>query len=158
MVQSFPEGMTAACLPSEAQWEFACRAGSKTDYYTGDGDEALAEAGWYSETWESGSTHAVGQKKSNRWGLFDMHGNVVEWCRDVWDAGAYRGRPEGVEDPECVGEGRRRVQRGGSWLRSAVPCRAAYRLRVEAGFRNWDRGFRVCLARSLVAPQQEKNR
>ncbi len=148
----FPAGFEMACLPSEAQWEYACRAGTNTDYYTGDGEEALVEAGWHSEEWEQGSTHPVAQKKPNVLSLYDMHGNVWEWCQDNWDENAYRERPDGVCDPVVeAGDNQRRVLRGGSWNFSANGCRSASRVWVDAGGRVGNYGFRVCLVRSPAA-------
>lgn len=68
-------------LPTEAQWEYACRAGTDTDYHTGDGEAAMSAAGWYTENSES-QTHDVGSKARNAFRLYDVHGNVWEWCRD----------------------------------------------------------------------------
>jgi formylglycine-generating enzyme required for sulfatase activity len=141
-------------LLTEAQWEYACRAGTETEYYTGDGETALAEAGWYSGNSGNG-THLVGEKKENQWGLYDMHGNVWEWCRDAWDGDAYKKREDGVADPEVTAkdpgkETPRRVLRGGSWADRAVWCRSSLRFRGRAGrFRFY--GFRVCLVCSPVA-------
>ena len=78
-------------LPSEAEWEYACRAGSTTEFCYGDGEAGLGEYAWYSGN-SGDMTHLVGQKKPNKFGLFDMHGNVWEWCEDVWHV-SYEGAP-----------------------------------------------------------------
>ena len=88
-----------AGLPTEALWEYACRGGTDTDYWSGDGEAALAEVGWYQEN-SSQQTHPVKAKnRPNFFGLYDLHGNVWEWCRDVFDPEAYLPRPDGVPDP-----------------------------------------------------------
>ena len=157
----FPAGFGLACLPTEAEWEYACRAGTETEYYTGDGEAALAEAGWFGEEWETGSTHPVRQKAPNLFQLFDMHGNVVEWCHDVWDGDAYRKRADGEPDPcRAVRDGdyrdglaqllkpdQTRVLRGGSWFGTAWFCRSASRVRCSPVVRSRGIGFRVCLVR-----------
>ncbi len=143
----------AAGLPTEAQWEFACRGGRQTEYYSGDGEETLAQVGWFGEN-SGGETHDVDERdEKHPLGLHGMHGNVWEWCHDDWDANAYRKRPDGVEDPVCTGgdEHQLRVLRGGSWFNSAVRCRSAYRLGHDAGLRFGYDGFRVCLVRSPAA-------
>jgi formylglycine-generating enzyme required for sulfatase activity len=138
-------------LPTEAQWEYGCRAGTETDYWNGDGEAALSEMGWFDEEWDEGSTHPVGLKRVNKFGLYDMHGNVWEWCRDGWDEHAYSKRVDGVTDPFTKPENNEvedkmaRVLRGGSWLISARLCRSAFRLRDGAGSRGRNGGFRVCL-------------
>lgn len=140
-------------LPTEAQWEYACRAGTETEYYTGDGEPALAEAGWYDGN-SGGETHPMGKRKENEWGLYDMHGNVREWCRDAWDEDAYKKREDGVVDPEVTGQyvgEQDRVLRGGSWITRADRCRSALRLRWRVDDRYWSIGFRVCLVRSPAA-------
>ena len=98
-------------LPTEAQWEYACRAGTTTAYNNGS-DSDLDPLGWYSSNSNS-TTHEVGTKTPNAWGLYDMHGNVSEWCLD-WQGGTYwwtRKDPAGPAGPL-----RRRVARGGSWI------------------------------------------
>jgi formylglycine-generating enzyme required for sulfatase activity len=146
-----PQGFKAA-LPTEAQWEYACRAGTETEYFTGDGEAALVEAGWY-EGNSGGETHQVGERKENKWGLYDMHGNVWEWCRDAWDEDAYKKRENGVVDPEVSADyvfeqDPLRVLRGGSWSFGADWCRSSFRFRGWADDRYGGLGFRVCLVRS----------
>jgi serine/threonine protein kinase len=120
-------------LPSEAQWEYACRAGT-TGAYAGD----LDSMGWYREN--SGSkTHSVGTKRANAWGLYDMHGNVWEWCSDWY--GSY---PSGsVVDPAGARSGTFRVRRGGSWYYYASSCRSAFRSGDVPGNRISNLGFRL---------------
>ena len=100
-----PEGWSAA-LPTEACWEYACRAGSVTQYSFGDQERRLADFGWYADN-AGATTHRVGLKQPNAWGLFDMHGNVWEWCQDLYDPRIYRRRPDGgaasvVLDPATI--------------------------------------------------------
>jgi formylglycine-generating enzyme required for sulfatase activity len=141
------EGFTAR-LPSEAQWEYACRGGTETEFHTGDGAIALAAAGWYDVNSDQ-KTHPVGLKAPNAYGLYDMHGNVVEWCADAWLADAYKLRVDGVCDPEVteqeVAGDVLRVVRGGSWFYRASVCRAAVRDRGGPVYRYRNLGFRVCL-------------
>jgi len=140
----------ATDLPTESQWEYACRACTNTDYHTGDSEQALARAGWYGNN-SGGSTHPVGLKTPNAFGLHDMHGNAWEWCRDVWSEDAYRrradGRIETVEAGTPVDETdkRRRVFRGGAWSYHPADCRSAYRFRDHGGSWVPDVGFRVGL-------------
>ena len=127
--QAFCEKLSAKLnrkfrLPSEAEWEYACRAGTTTRYYSGDGLDDLARAGWF-EGNSGGETHPVGEKEPNAFGLYDMHGNVWEWC-----AGA-----------DSLG----RVCRGGSWSIAPGNCRSAYRLRGIPVIRISSLGFRVSL-------------
>ena len=130
-------------LPTEAQWEFACRSGSVTRYYFGeDADEKnIEEHAWFEvNAWDAGDGHAmpVGQKLPNAFGLYDMAGNVWEWCRD-W----YLPALPGGTDPEAVGESGLRSTRGGSWGHPAGMCRSAYRLGKEPETKNSNQGFRV---------------
>jgi formylglycine-generating enzyme required for sulfatase activity len=136
-------------LPTEAQWEYACRAGTGTEYSAGDGPGALEKVGWFDAN-SGNSTRAVGRKAANDFGLHDMHGNVWEWCRDAWDDRAYRReqRFDGVQDPEILagsGGDPDRVVRGGSWVIWAWYCRSAIRNWWGPDYRDRDRGFRVCL-------------
>ena len=134
-------------LPSEVQWEYACRAGSHSEFCNGDGEECLARVGWFAGN-SGGRSHPVGRKDANAWGLYDMHGNVNEWCSDVYVADAYERAVEGRGDEDksqsVVGDTAPRVIRGGSCAFQAVFCRSAYR------FWGWPDhdfvdGFRACL-------------
>jgi formylglycine-generating enzyme required for sulfatase activity len=137
---------TGLRLPSEAEWEFACRAGTRTRFYSGDSDKDLEQAGWYREN-SGGQTHPVAEKKPNAWGLYDMHGNVWEWVEDD-----YHGRYEGAPDDGSAWidkpRGSDRVMRGGGWLLRARYCRSASRRGDAPGDRDYDVGFR--LSRSIA--------
>jgi formylglycine-generating enzyme required for sulfatase activity len=135
-------------LPTEAQWEHACRAGSTT-MYAGD----LGEMAWYAENSRS-KTNPVGTKKPNDWGLHDMHGNVYEWCAD-WYGGYERGS---ATDPRGANSGDFRVNRGGAWLSNAQYCRSAFRSNPVPSRRSLSLGFRVALVSSVhVAPMDAIN-
>ncbi|MEL7337030.1 MAG: formylglycine-generating enzyme family protein [Planctomycetota bacterium] len=140
-------------LPSEAEWEYACRAGTRTDFYTGDDESALRSCAWYGVNWNTGSTHPVGQLFANAWGLHDMHGNVREWCLDAWDTNAYRHRVGNAVDPLNPGSSETlRTHRGGSWLNSAGDCRSAYRSWDAPGNRVRLFGFRLACVPGPRAP------
>jgi formylglycine-generating enzyme required for sulfatase activity len=126
--------------PTEAQWEYACRAGSTGKYCFGDNETQLGEYAWYSDN-SGQKTHPVGEKKSNAWGLYDMHGNVWEWCQDWYDNGYYAGSP--ADDPPGPATGSDRVGRGGSWYFPAGRCRSADRFGFGPGYRIIHLGFRV---------------
>ena len=134
-------------LPTEAQWEYACRAGTTTALNNGTNltdekynCENLAEVAWYDYQNKENQTHPVGQKRPNNWGLYDMHGNVWEWCRD-WFA-SYSGD---ATDPVGPSSGSSRVIRGGSWGSGAECCRSANRYNRSPGDRYYDLGFRLAL-------------
>jgi len=123
-------------LPTEAEWEYACRAGTTTAYNTG--LNFTDNTGWCIEN-SGDTTHPVGQKPANAWGLYDMHGNVWEWC---WDW--YGNYPSGAQtDPTGVGSGAYRVRRGGGWSHSASYTRSARRSYFDPDDRNYAFGFRV---------------
>ncbi|MCY3018625.1 MAG: formylglycine-generating enzyme family protein [Planctomycetota bacterium] len=131
-------------LPTEAEWEFACRAGTTTAYYTGDAGADLGRAAWYGAN-SGRKTHAVGKKEANAFGLHDMHGNVFEWCQDWFEA--YK--PEAAVDRPGPTDGRLRVSRGGSWFIIPGSCRSAIRGRCYPTCRSGFIGFRVV----VVAPR-----
>lgn len=127
-------------LPSEAEWEYACRAGTQTGYFFGDDESQLNEYAWYAEN--SGSkTHPIGRKNPNPWGLYDMHGNVWEWVQDKWHEN-YNGSPSDGSVWED-GDVSFRVSRGGSWYCNTNSCRSASRFRRSPESRFGNLGFRL---------------
>ncbi|MCX7005051.1 MAG: SUMF1/EgtB/PvdO family nonheme iron enzyme [bacterium] len=127
-------------LPTEAEWEYACRAGTVTKFSWGDNEDGLTEYGWCQSN--SGSTtHPVGEKKPNAWGLYDMHGNVWEWCRDWY--GTYASG--NVTDPRGPTKGSGRVIRGGGWNYVAEYCRSSGRNGIYPAYADDDVGFRLVL-------------
>jgi len=138
-------------LPTEAQWENACRAGSKTAYLFDDEEGLLPEYGWFNRN-SSNRTHTVGLLEPNAWGLYDMHGNVWEWCSD-W----YVEYPQGaVRNPTGPKVGSDRVCRGGSWNGVASYCRSALRYWYVPSFRNNYLGFRLALSSPSGIPKSPK--
>ena len=132
------EGVTVYRLPTEAEWEYAARAGTQTAYHFGNATNRLGQYGWYDEN-SGNRTHPVGQKRPNAFGLYDMLGNVWEWVHD-W----YGDYPHGaVTDPRGPSSGANRVPRGGSWSDSARYCRVANRYRISPGNRGYILGFRL---------------
>ncbi|MFM7516241.1 MAG: formylglycine-generating enzyme family protein, partial [Pirellula sp.] len=130
-------------LPTEAEWEYACRAGSKSRYSFGESSKSLGDYAWFGDN-SNNQTHPVGEKKANAWGLYDMHGNVWECCSD-W----YGDYPKGaVSDPTGPSKGSFRVLRGGSWGGGAAGCRSAIRVWDVPSDRNFSIGFRVALSPS----------
>lgn len=131
-------------LPTEAQWERACRARTETRFSFGDDELELGEYAWFVDNTRKvreGFAHRVGQRKANPWGLFDMHGNVWEWCRDF-----YAEKLPGGNDPEVKTGDSIRVDRGGGWMRDAAYCRSAYRGWTWPDARLPDIGLRVALS------------
>jgi len=130
-------------LPSESEWEYACRAGTTTRFYWGDSESTMGRYCWYTENSNS-TTHPVAQTEPNAWGLYDMSGNVWEWCEDKYTSD-YDDCP--TDGRAYTGSGSDRVGRGGSWSLGARYCRSAYRLFSSPGGRFNSLGFRV--ARSV---------
>ncbi|MEA1936213.1 MAG: formylglycine-generating enzyme family protein [Thermodesulfobacteriota bacterium] len=136
------EGTDTYRLPTEAEWEYACRAGSKSRFCFGDSDSGLGGYAWYRSN-SSSKTHPVAGKKPNAWGLYDMHGNVWEWCEDWY--GKYPSSH--VTDPKEHSSGSYRVLRGGSWLSYARSIRSANHSRNNPDLRFNNFGFRVVRAK-----------
>jgi len=134
------EGTDKYRLPSEAEWEYACRAGTTTRYSFGDPESKLGDYGWYDKNSDR-TTHPVGQKEHNPWGVYDMHGNVWEWVQDEWHD-SYNGAPTDGSARES-GAGANRVFRGGSWYDTARGCRSAARAHYAPRTRNLRLGFRL---------------
>jgi formylglycine-generating enzyme required for sulfatase activity len=138
-------------LPTEAEWEYACRAGTTTKYCFGNDESGLGDFGWFNGN-AGGETHPVGGKKPNAWGLFDMHGNVFEWCSDWY--GAY---PKGVaSDPQGPSGGLFRVRRGGNWITPAGSCRSAFRVSSGTSIRIAGLGFRLALSPPEFNPPEAR--
>ena len=128
-------------LPTEAEWEYACRAGTDTPYGFGADPHDLDQHAWYAGN-ANKKTHAVGRKKPNAWGLFDMHGNVAEWCNDFYDPDYYQKSP--TKNPRGPADGDKNVLRGGHWGASAESCASAFRVGEEPGFSD------ACFARDAI--------
>jgi len=139
------EGRALYRLPTEAEWEYAARAGATGDYSFGDDVTQLSRYAWYEDN-ARGTTHPVGQLRPNSWGLYDMHGNVWEWVQDWYNNQEYARRTTrgtAVVDPAGPAAGSDRVDRGGSWLHTARYCRSAYRLDDAPGLRYGGLGVRL---------------
>jgi formylglycine-generating enzyme required for sulfatase activity len=135
-------------LPTEAEWEYACRAGSATAYSFGDSEAALSQHAWFKNN-SGGQPHPVGQKSANAFGLYDMHGNVSQWCNDVYDENYYQASPaDNPRGPVAGPDGKqRRVLRGGSCYSPAEKCASSFRAKEfqtfpDACFGNDAYGFR----------------
>ena len=140
-------------LPTEAEWEYACRAGSRSFFSFGASSKSLGDYAWFVGNSDL-QTHPVGEKKANAWGLYDMHGNVIEWCSDWY--GKY---PKGaVSDPSGPDEGSGRVERGGYFGGGAQFCRSAFRYWRFPTFRSGAHGFRVALSSSGIPQSPEADK
>ena len=144
-------------LPTEAQWEFAARGGNKSRGYLYSGSTWLDKVAWYGEI-SGGKTHAVKTKSPNELGLYDMSGNVWEWCHDWY--GGYSSAA--VTNPTGPASGANRVYRGGSWFSNATSCRAAYRYSYTHGGRSFYLGgapcFIVCKSSKLKRSERRTHR
>ncbi len=130
-------------LPTEAEWEYAVRAGSATEWYFGNDEDSLDAIAWYNGN-SGNQTHPVGQKQPNAWGLYDMSGNVWEWTSD-WYGDAYYGQSPS-QDPQGPSSGSDRVYRGGSWTSFPSKLLSATRLYFEPSYPGYNLGFR-CVSR-----------
>ena len=129
-------------LPTEAEWEYAARGGVKTQNSASQkysGSNNINEIAWYDNS--NSKTHSVGGKKANELGIYDMSGNVWEWCNDWYDSSYYKNSPK--NNPQGASSGSSRVYRGGSWGNYARYCRVAYRYRYYPGGSGGDLGFRL---------------
>jgi len=133
-------------LPTEAEWEYAARGGKYSQGYAYSGSDKLKQVGWYEEN-SNGETHEVGLMLANELGIYDMSGNVWEWCADWFGEKYYeKCRKDGaVENPHGPDNGDYRVIRGGSCFSDSVYCRAMYRDRFQPGYRDSSVGFRLVL-------------
>jgi len=134
------KGRAEVRLPTQAQWEYACRVGTSSEFNTGDGEESLLKSGWF-ESNSGKETHPVGQLAPNAWGIYDMHGNIWEWCLD-WYA---EYTPEEKTDPVGPETGSDRVFRGGGWGDPAKFCRSTYRSWFDPAVRYDALGFRIVM-------------
>jgi formylglycine-generating enzyme required for sulfatase activity len=128
-------------LPTEAEWEYACRAGAAGPYAFGSEPRQLGEYAWFADN-AGKKTQPVARKKPNAWGLYDLHGNVAEWCNDVYDAEYYRSSPP--KNPPGPADGEKYVLRGGAWNSKPPRCRGAARVGEDPGFQD------ACFARDAI--------
>ncbi|PHS18445.1 MAG: hypothetical protein COA78_02140 [Blastopirellula sp.] len=128
-------------LPTEAEWEYACRAGSTTKYYFGDDDKELIQYAWHDDGSSSRSLHPVGLKEPNAWGMYDMLGNVGEWCQDWY--GTYPFGP--ITDPQGPKSGSVKVVRGGSYMFDSTRCQPGTRVGANPRYNGENQGFRVVM-------------
>jgi formylglycine-generating enzyme required for sulfatase activity len=130
-------------LPTEAEWEFASRGGNVSNHFTFSGSNDLEQVGWFEGNADK-KIARVGQKKPNELGLYDMSGNVMEWCNDFYNENYYsEAKPHHLFGPES---GTERVARGGSWFTPELLCRSTYRVAYPEDTRGGNIGFRICRA------------
>ncbi|MDX1908392.1 MAG: formylglycine-generating enzyme family protein [Bacteroidia bacterium] len=143
-------------LPAEAEWEYAARGGSYSEGYIYAGSDKLKDVGWYNEN-SGGETHPVGQLSPNELGLYDLSGNIWEWCEDDWHD-TYKGAPtDGGAWIDSAQRGSRRVMCGGGWSLNALYCRVSYRYGDMSAYRNNHVGLRLaCSASHLDAMSSDK--
>ena len=138
-------------LPTEAQWEYACRAGINDSRYG-----KLDEIAWFYDN-ANQTTHVIGQKKPNAWGIYDMLGNVFEWCKDEYDNNITYKKDDVYNDPYIHTNSERYVIRGGSWDRTSSIVRAAYRSSLYYNYNYDDCGFRVAIVKNRKAISSQNN-
>lgn len=140
-------------LPTEAEWEYACRAGATTAYYFGRNETKIGDYAWYDKN-SGGHPRPVGKKKPNAWGLHDMAGNLWQWCNDFYQVDYYMKSPR--QDPRGPDEGKTKVVRGGAWRFSADNCRAGYRYNESPGYADVCFGYDIygfrCVRNNPTAP------
>jgi formylglycine-generating enzyme required for sulfatase activity len=141
--KQLPKGYSF-CLPTEAQWEFAARGGNKSQSYLYSGNSNIDETGWY-ELNSNAKAHIVGMKEKNELGIYDMSGNVMEWCRDWYFDFYYENSP--LENPKGPDKGKGRVLRGGGWNSKPHHCRVSFRHCTSPSNRSNDVGFRLALVK-----------
>jgi formylglycine-generating enzyme required for sulfatase activity len=142
-------------LPTEAEWEYACRGGTTTAFFFGDSPARLGDYAWFDRN-AGGHPHPAGLKQPNAWGLYDMCGNVWQWCNDFYQVDYYQESPK--QDPPGPGAGKTKVVRGGAWRVSAENCRSGYRYNENPGYADvcfgYDiYGFRCVRKATAVVPK-----
>ena len=138
-------------LPTEAEWEYACRAGTRTAYFFGESPAKLGDYAWFDKN-SGGHPRPVGQKQPNPWGLYDIAGNVWEWCNDFYKVDYYQEAPR--ENPKGPNEAQNKVLRGGAWRFSAENCRSGYRYNESPGYSDVCFGYDIygfrCVRKALA--------
>ena len=140
-------------LPTEAEWEYACRAGTTTAYFFGDAPSKLGDYAWFDKN-SGGHPRPVGQKQTNPWGLYDMCGNLWEWCNDFYKVDYYQEAPR--EHPRGPAQGETKVVRGGAWRFSAESCRSGYRYNENPGYSDVCFGYDIYGFRCVRKAEPQK--